>query len=105
MARKGILPRRKRGRATLGGHPSNPYLGGTTTITSTTSNFLDSTTSNSHDIISRQYDNFRHHTEISSLSQMPNNTIRSRSLSPPGPPFHFANLKLPYNLMKPKMMQ
>lgn len=110
MARKGILPRRKRGRTTLGTH-TNPYMGGTTIISSTTSHLLDNTGSNQHghDLHARHYDatismaaaaaaaaastNHHHH----------HHHHRSRSLSPTEPPFHFANFKLPE--MKPKMLQ
>lgn len=103
MARKGILPRRKRGRTTLGSH--NPYLGSTTIISSTTSHLLDGTSTSQHGNFDATISmaaaaaaaaasvNHHHH----------HHHHRSRSLSPTEPPFHFANFKLPE--MKPKMLQ
>lgn len=96
MARKGILPRRKRGRATLGSH-TGQILGGTTIISSTTSHLLEPGSSSQYGPSS----NTSHYGATLSMSAA--NRNRSRSLSPSEPPFHFANFKLPD--IKSKMLQ
>lgn len=93
MARKGILPRRKRGRTTI--TPTTPQLNGNT-ISSTTS-YLDMV-NNQNSSTDTNADNSN-----PSPSDFSNNTPRrSRSASPLEPPYHFANFKLPE--LRPKLV-
>ncbi|KXJ79460.1 hypothetical protein RP20_CCG000804 [Aedes albopictus] len=88
MARKGILPRRKRGRTAI-----LPYvLAGTSHAAHATTTPSTSTNSSSSNNITIQNQHFppqQHHS-------------RSRSASPLEPPFHFANYKLPE--LRPKLV-
>ncbi|XP_063704659.1 protein abrupt-like isoform X3 [Culicoides brevitarsis] len=86
MARKGILPRRKRGRTTI--TPATPGNG-------ISSAYLEMATGNMQSSPQNAENN----------SQSPdfNNSQRSLSTSPPlEPPYHFANFKLPE--LRPKLV-
>lgn len=98
MARKGILPRRKRGRTTI----TTPHANGNA-ISSTTS-FLDMATGN---VLSQSSPGNNQLSENSnpSPSDFTRNALnlrRSRSTSPLEPPYHFANFKLPE--LRPKLV-
>lgn len=84
MARKGILPRRKRGRTAI-----LPYvLAGTSQVAHSNAS---SSSANSSNVMQQHF---------SPHQSQPQN--RSRSVSPMEPPFHFANYKLPE--LRPKLL-
>lgn len=103
MARKGILPRRKRGRTTI----TTPQINGNT-ISSTTS-YLDmaggSVLSQSSPGNNQLSENSNPSPSDFSTTNTNSNAInlrRSRSTSPLEPPYHFANFKLPE--LRPKLV-
>lgn len=93
MARKGILPRRKRGRTTLTGNTPN-----STTITSTTS-FFEPSGSSYHIDGHHSNSTFEAANILSTLSSQNHSRSSSPSLDPQ--PYHLAN-KLPE--VRPKLM-
>lgn len=93
MARKGILPRRKRGRTTL--TPSSLNLNGGNTIISSTTSSLDAG-------IGNQNENNPSPSDLSTTSSSAHVVHCSRSSSPSEPPYHFANFKLPE--LRPKLV-
>lgn len=101
MARKGILPRRKRGRTTI----TTPQINGNT-ISSTTS-YLDMAGGSSlsqlpgnNQLSENSNPSPSDFSRTSTSNAM--NLRRSRSTSPLEPPFHFANFKLPE--LRPKLV-
>lgn len=88
MARKGILPRRKRGRSAV--------ITLTPSTTPTTPQQLSTASTTSSLTTSSNNDNMLNNRTTTEC------TSHSRSASPSEPPFHFATYKLPE--LKPKLL-